>query len=80
MGERNGEHLFASQRAGASDKLRVYKLARFRDRIVDHLKRHNFELKAHTVIPIETKDFPTKAVRPLNSRLDLARLREVFGL
>ena len=52
----------------------------FRDRIVDHLKRHNFELKAHTVIPIETKDFPTKAVRPLNSRLDLARLREVFGL
>ena len=48
--------------------------------IVDHLKRHNLELKAHTVIPIETKDFPTKAVRPLNSRLDLARLREVFGL
>ena len=48
--------------------------------IVDHLKRHNVELKAHTVIPIETKDFPTKAVRPLNSRLDLARLREIFDL
>ena len=48
--------------------------------IVDHLKRHNLELKAHTVIPIETKEFSTKAVRPLNSRLDLSRLRDIFGL
>jgi dTDP-4-dehydrorhamnose reductase len=32
------------------------------------------------ISPIATKDYPTKAVRPLNSRLDLTRLREAFGI
>jgi dTDP-4-dehydrorhamnose reductase len=48
--------------------------------ILDHLKRCPIELRANVVIPIETKDFPTKAVRPLNSRLDLSRLRNNVGL
>ena len=52
----------------------------FATSIVDDLSRHNVELKARRVIPIETKDFPTKAVRPLNSRLDLSRLKNSFGV
>jgi dTDP-4-dehydrorhamnose reductase len=48
--------------------------------ILDQLKRHPIELRANAVIPIETKDFPTKAVRPLNSRLDLSRLKNNLGL
>jgi dTDP-4-dehydrorhamnose reductase len=30
--------------------------------------------KAERIIPIRTEDFPTKAVRPRNSRLDLGRI------
>jgi hypothetical protein len=52
----------------------------FASGILDHLKRHSIELRASAVIPIETRDFPTKAVRPLNSRLDLSRLRNSFRL
>jgi dTDP-4-dehydrorhamnose reductase len=52
----------------------------FASGILDQLKRHPMELRADVVIPIETKDFPTKAVRPLNSRLDLSRLRDNFRL
>lgn len=32
------------------------------------------------VIPIATDEYPTKAVRPANSRLDPARLKAVFGI
>jgi dTDP-4-dehydrorhamnose reductase len=37
-------------------------------------------VKANAVRAITTKDFPTKAIRPANSRLDLSRLRQVFGI
>jgi dTDP-4-dehydrorhamnose reductase len=37
-------------------------------------------LKATEVVPISTSDYPTKATRPANSRLDLTRLKEVYGL
>jgi dTDP-4-dehydrorhamnose reductase len=37
-------------------------------------------VKASAVHAITTKDFPTKAVRPANSRLDLSRLHQVFGV
>jgi dTDP-4-dehydrorhamnose reductase len=37
-------------------------------------------VKASAVHAITTKEFPTKAARPANSRLDLSRLRQVFGL
>ena len=35
-------------------------------------------LKATEVVPIATADYPTKAARPANSRLDLARLQTVY--
>ncbi|HRP26521.1 dTDP-4-dehydrorhamnose reductase [Thauera sp.] len=37
-------------------------------------------LKVQSIAPIATTDYPTAAVRPLNSRLDTGRLRRNFGL
>jgi dTDP-4-dehydrorhamnose reductase len=37
-------------------------------------------LKAREVVPIRAADFPTRAVRPANSRLDTARLAQQFGI
>ena len=37
-------------------------------------------LKVQDVAPVPTTAFPTPAQRPLNSRLDTARLRDTFGL
>ena len=37
-------------------------------------------LKAREVAPVPTSAYPTPARRPLNSRLDTARLRDTFGL
>jgi dTDP-4-dehydrorhamnose reductase len=37
-------------------------------------------IKTERVIAIRTEDYPTKAVRPRNSRLDLGRLAQVFGI
>jgi dTDP-4-dehydrorhamnose reductase len=48
--------------------------------IVAGLKARGQPVKAGVVHAITTKDFPTKAIRPSNSRLDLSRLREVFGV
>ena len=53
---------------------------RFAVSIVDGLRRRGVALRARTIAPIATKDYPTKARRPLNSRLDLSRLRNVFNL
>ena len=52
----------------------------FAGAIVEGLKARGQPVKASAVHAITTKDFPTKAVRPANSRLDLSRLRQVFGL
>jgi dTDP-4-dehydrorhamnose reductase len=52
----------------------------FASAIVDGLKARGQPVKASAVQAITTKDFPTKAVRPANSRLDLSRLRQVFGV
>jgi dTDP-4-dehydrorhamnose reductase len=52
----------------------------FASAIVDGLRALGADLRARSVTPISTRDFPTKAVRPLNSRLDLTRLRNVFGM
>jgi dTDP-4-dehydrorhamnose reductase len=44
------------------------------------LKSRDVKLQAEKVIAIPTSEFPTKAKRPANSRLDLTRLRDVFGV
>lgn len=46
--------------------------------IVSGLRSRGAKLEVESIEPIETKDFPTKAKRPQNSRLDLSRLRDVF--
>ena len=52
----------------------------FASAILEGLKARGQPVKARTVHAITTMDFPTKAVRPANSRLDLSRLRQVFGV
>jgi dTDP-4-dehydrorhamnose reductase len=48
--------------------------------IVAGLKSRGVKLAVENIVPIGTGDFPTKAKRPGNSRLDLSRLKEVFGI
>jgi dTDP-4-dehydrorhamnose reductase len=52
----------------------------FATAIVAGLKARGARLQVEKIEPIGTKDFPTKAKRPGNSRLDLSRLRDVFGI
>ena len=52
----------------------------FADAIVDGLKARGAPLKAQAIVPIRTEDYPTKAKRPANSRLDMTRAQRVFGL
>jgi dTDP-4-dehydrorhamnose reductase len=52
----------------------------FATRIVEGLKARGVGLKSRIIVPIVAKEYPTKANRPLNSKLDLTRAREVFGL
>jgi dTDP-4-dehydrorhamnose reductase len=44
------------------------------------LKSRGVKLEVENIVPIGTQAFPTKAKRPGNSRLDLSRLKEVFGI
>ena len=48
--------------------------------IVDGLRARGVALAVESIVPIATKDYSTKARRPANSRLDLTRLRQVFGI
>lgn len=41
---------------------------------------HPVRVTPEAVRPIPTRDYPTPAARPLNSRLDTRRLRQAFGL
>jgi dTDP-4-dehydrorhamnose reductase len=52
----------------------------FATAIVDGLKSRGVKLEVETIVPIRTHEFPTKAKRPANSRLDLTRLRDVFRI
>jgi dTDP-4-dehydrorhamnose reductase len=52
----------------------------FATAIVEGLRARYVALRVQTVRPIRTQDYPTKAKRPANSRFDLTRLREVFGV
>jgi dTDP-4-dehydrorhamnose reductase len=48
--------------------------------IVEGLKNRGVSLAVESIVPIATSEYPTKAKRPANSRLDLARLKEVFAI
>jgi dTDP-4-dehydrorhamnose reductase len=48
--------------------------------IVDGLKARGVALTAERIVPIASADYPTKARRPRNSRLDLSRLQSIFGI
>jgi dTDP-4-dehydrorhamnose reductase len=48
--------------------------------IVGGLTRRGLPLAVENVVPIRTEGYPTKAKRPANSRLDLTRLKRVFGI
>jgi dTDP-4-dehydrorhamnose reductase len=52
----------------------------FASQIVNGLRGRAVPVKVGEVVPISASDFPTKAVRPANSRLDLTRLNEQFGV
>ena len=52
----------------------------FASTIIEGLRRRGAAITVRQIIPITSKEYPTKAVRPLNSRLDLTRLREAFGI
>ena len=52
----------------------------FATAIVEGLRRRGVAIATQNVVPIPTKDYPTKAVRPLNSRLNLSRLRDVYSI
>ncbi len=47
--------------------------------IVDGLRARGITLAVEQIVPIRTDEYPTRAKRPLNSRLDLSRGRKVFG-
>ena len=48
--------------------------------IVSGLKARGEQLLAEKIVPIGTGDFPVKARRPANSRLETRRLHENFGI
>jgi dTDP-4-dehydrorhamnose reductase len=48
--------------------------------ILDGLRRRGQTLKATEIVPITTRDYPTKASRPANSRMDLSRLVSAYGI
>jgi dTDP-4-dehydrorhamnose reductase len=52
----------------------------FAQAIVEGLKARGAALKVERIVPIVTDDYPTKARRPHNSRLDCTRLQQVFGI
>ena len=52
----------------------------FASAIVGGLKARGVALAVERIVPIATEDYPTKARRPHNSRLDMTRLQTIFGI
>jgi dTDP-4-dehydrorhamnose reductase len=63
-------HLAASGEASWHD---------FATAIVAGLSSRGRTVRATRIVPIKTSEYPTKATRPLNSRLDLARITTLLG-
>jgi dTDP-4-dehydrorhamnose reductase len=63
-------HLAASGEASWHD---------FATAIVGGLRARGRPVRAARVVPIKTSEYPTKATRPLNSRLDLSRITALLG-
>lgn len=53
---------------------------RFATEIIEGLRTRGVALKTTRVLPISTSEYPVKAQRPLNSRLDLTRLSQTLGI
>jgi dTDP-4-dehydrorhamnose reductase len=47
--------------------------------IIDGLRARGIVLTVEQLVPIRTDEYPLRAKRPRNSRLDLSRWRKVFG-
>src|SRR5262249_16998090 len=52
----------------------------FATAIVDGLRARGIPLAVEPITPIPTEAYPTRAMRPRNSRLDCGRIHEVFGV
>ena len=52
----------------------------FATAIVHRLKARGNQLQVKNIIPLRTEDYPAKACRPHNSRLDLTLLSRRFGI
>ena len=52
----------------------------FATAIVDGLKARGAKLAVEKINPINSEEYSTRAIRPRNSRLDLSRLQQVFGI
>jgi len=52
----------------------------FATAIVDGLAGRGIAVRTERILPITTEEYPTKARRPHNSRLDLGRLARVYGV
>ena len=52
----------------------------FATAIVDGLRARRASLVVERIVPITSREYPTKARRPLNSRLDMSRLSQIFGI
>ncbi len=48
--------------------------------IVDGLRERGVPITVNDVQPILTDGYPTRAKRPHNSRIDVTRLKNVFGI
>jgi dTDP-4-dehydrorhamnose reductase len=52
----------------------------FAEAILAGLRTRDMPAATRNIARIASEDYPVKAQRPLNSRLDLSRLRDVFGI
>lgn len=52
----------------------------FACRIFEGLRARGVPLAVRSIIPLRTAEYPTRAKRPRNSRLNLARLQQEFGI